>query len=481
MDNNTEFKKKIFSGVIWRFLERCGAQLVSFVVSIVLARMLMPEEYGVIAILLVFIELMQVFVDCGFGNALVQKKNADEIDFSTVFYFNIVMCLIIYAILFVSAPAVAWFYKNSQFAILLRVLGLLVIVSGVKSIQQAYVSKHMLFKRFFFSTLIGTCLAAIVGIYLAVIGAGVWALVIQQLVNVCVDTIVLWITVKWRPTRDFSLKRLKELFAYGSKFLFSSLLDTGCRNLRQLIIGKMYNSSSLAYYNKGNNWPNLIAANINTAIDSVLLPAMSVKQDQVDELKNLTKKSLKMSCYVVFPLMMGLFSVAKPLTTILLTDKWLPSVVYMRIFCVSYMFYPIHTTNLNAIKAIGRSDLFLKLEIIKKVVSITALLFSMRYGVLCIAVTALGVDILSSYINAYYNKKLINYSYWEQLRDISDSLIVSFVMCIIVSIEKYMIKNSIILLIFQIATGVIIYVAGSVMLKIESFTYLTNVIKGRKF
>ena len=345
-------------------MERVGAQLVQFIVSIVLARILDPSVYGTVALITVFTTIMQVFVDSGLGNALIQKKNADDIDFSTVFYTNIIFCLFLYGVMWFSAPAIAHFYRQAELVPYVRVLSLTIVVSGVKNIQQAYVSRKMLFKRFFFATLAGTIGAAVLGITMALHGAGVWAIIAQQLFNLTVDTCVLWITVRWRPIRAFSFQRLKGLFSYGWKLLVSSLLDTGYNNLRQLLIGKIYSSSDLAYYNQGDKFPSVIVTNINTSIDSVLLPAMSSEQDHKDQVKNMTRRAIKTSTYIMAPLMIGLAACSKEVVALILTDKWLPCVPYLQIFCFSYMIWPLHTANLNAIKALGRSDMFLKLEII---------------------------------------------------------------------------------------------------------------------
>lgn len=370
---------------IWRFAERCGAQLVTFIVSIVLARLLAPEDYGVIALVTVFTTILQVFVDSGLGTALIQKKNADDLDFSSVFYFNLIVCLALYGAMFLAAPFIARFYNNPIYVPLVRVLSLTLIISGVKGIQQSYVSRHMIFKRFFFSTLGGTLVSAVAGIALAYAGFGVWALVAQYLCNAAIDTMILWITVPWRPKFIFSWSRLKGLLSYGWKLLASSLLDTGYSNLRSLLIGKIYSSSDLAFYNQGDKFPNVIVSNINTSIDSVLLPTMSDVQDNHIAVKNMTRRAIMTSIYIMAPLMMGLAFCAEPVVRLVLTDKWLPCVPYLRIFCITYMFWPIHTANLNAIKAMGRSDLFLKLEIAKKVVGMILLLVTMKISVMAMA------------------------------------------------------------------------------------------------
>lgn len=476
MNNNT-LKKNTLGGFIWRFAERCGAQGVQFVVSIILARLLMPEAFGTISLMMVFINILSVFIDSGMGSALIQKKDADDLDFSTVFYFNLFMCSFMYLILFLCAPLIAEFYNNSELTLLVRVIGLSLLFSGVKSIQQAYVFKNMLFKNFFFSTLIGTVISAIVGITVAYKGYGVWALIFQNLTNNVIDMIIIWCLVKWRPKWMFSFERLKGLFSYGWKLLASALLDTGYNQLRALIIGKVYSTADLAYYTKANNFPSIIITNVNSSIDSVLLPSMSSVQDSVESVKGMTRRAMKTSIYVMAPLLMGLAACGQSVISILLTDKWLPSYPFMVIFCITYMFYPVHTANLNAIKALGRSDLFLKLEIIKKVVGITAILITFKISVMAMAYSLLVTSVLSQIINSWPNKKLMNYSYIEQLKDILPGLLLAAFMGGSVYCVNFLHLNNWLTLIIQVPLGAIIYIGLSALFKLESFTYILNMIK----
>ena len=380
-------KKNVTLNLFWRLAERCGAQGVSFIVSIVLARILSPDDYGKVAIITVIMQLLQVFIDGGLGNALIQKKDADDLDFSSVFYFNMAFCVVIYGTLYICAPLIADYYNDVNYIEWIRVLGLILIISGVKNVQQAYVSRMLQFKKFFFATLIGTIISAFVGIAMALYGLGVWALIAQNLVNALIDTIVVWKLVKWRPHKKFSITRLGSLLSYGWKLLASNLIDTLYGNIRQLLIGKLYTSSDLAYYNRGRQFPNIIVMNVNTSIDNVLFPVMSYKQGDMNGLKKLTRKSIMVSNYIMAPLMIGLACAADTIVRLVLTEKWLPCVPFLRVFCVIYLFQPIHTANINVIKAMGRSDLVLKLEVIKKAIGIIMLLASMNYGVMVIAYT----------------------------------------------------------------------------------------------
>ena len=481
MENKNEqsnsVKKQAVSGFMWRLLERCGAQGVTLIVSIILSRLLAPEVYGTIALISVFIIILDVFVNSGFGNALIQKKDADDIDFSSVFYFNIFACILLYALLFFTAPLIAEFYELEDLTALIRVLGLTLLLSGIKNVQQAYVSKNLLFKNFFYATIGGTIGAAVVGIWMAYKGYGVWALVAQQLFNNTVDTIILWIIVKWRPKKVFSFERLKSLFSYGWKLLASNLLDTMYNQLRQLIIGKMYTKTALAYYNKGSEYTHPIITNINTAMDSVLLPVMSNAQDEIDTVRMMTRRAITTGTYIIWPMMIGIAACAEPIVRILLTEKWLPCVPYIRIFCIVYAFYPIHTANLNAIKALGRSDLFLSLEIIKKIVGFAIIFSTMWHSVMAMAYGLILSSVLSQIINAWPNRKLLNYSYGMQIKDILPPVILSSVMfCAVYSVQLLGLNDWLTLLI-QIPLGVIIYISGSKLFEIEAFDYVLTTAK----
>lgn len=470
--------KKVLGNFIWRFLERSGAQIVAFVVSIILARLLDPELYGTVAIVTAITTIMQVFITSGLGTALVQKKDSDDVDFSTVFYFNVVMCLVVYAVMFFAAPLIAMLYDMPELTPIVRVLSLTLVISGVRNIQHSYVSKHMLFKNFFFSTIGGTIASAIVGIGMAYAGFGVWALVGQQISNILIGTVVLWFTVKWRPKWKFSFDSLKTLFSFGWKLLVSSLIDSVYNEIRTFVIGAKYSSADLAFYDKGKKFPNLIVQNVNTSIDSVLLPVLAKEQDNRDRVKAMTRRAIKTSSYIMMPLMMGLAVCAEPIVRLLLTEKWMGCVLFMRVFCFTYAFYPIHTANLNAIKAMGRSDLFLRLEIIKKAVGLTAVAISMWFGVEWMAYSLLITTFISQAVNAYPNKKLLGYSYGQQILDMLPQIVLSCVMGAAVFCIQFIGLNDILTLLIQVPLGALIYIVGSYVFKIDSFSYVLNMLKG---
>ena len=467
----------VIKNFLWRLAERVGAQGVKLLVELVLARILLPEEYGLIAMVTVFITLFNVFVDSGLGNALIQKKDADDLDFSSVFWFNVTWCVVLYGLLYLISPAVAAFYNREELCLVLRVLGLQIVISGVKNVYQAYVSRTMQFRKFFFATLGGTLGAAVIGITMACRGYGVWALVAQQLFNVLTDTVILCLTVKWHPKKMFSMERLKGLLSYGWKLLLSALLDTIYNEARSLIIGKKYTSEDLAFYNKGELFPQVIASNVNTSIDSVLLPTMSREQDERTRVRAMTRRAIITSTYLMAPLMVGIACIGVPLVRLILTEKWIPCVPYLRIFCASMLFFPIHTANLNAIKALGRSDLFLKLEILKKAVGITLILITMHISVAAMALSTLVNSVLCQIINSWPNRKLLDYRYRDQLLDILPNILTAAAMGACVFAVGLAGLPDWATLLIQIPLGAAVYAGLSALLKNESYSYLLSVLK----
>lgn len=325
--------------------------------------------------------------------------------------------------MFVSAPAISRFYNKPEIVPMIRVLSLTLIISGIKNVQQAYVSKNMMFKKFFFSTLGGTLTASIIGIALAILGKGAWALIIQNITNLLMDTIILWLTVKWRPKLLFSWKRLKGLLSYGYKLLLVSLINNIYNECRQLIIGKMYSASDLACYNQGNRFPQIIVQNLNTAIDNVVFSAMSAAQDEITEVRNMTRRSIRTGSFILAPLMVGMACVSKSVVLLILTDKWIACVPYLQMFCIMYLFAPIQTANLNAIKAIGKSGVFLIIDILEIVIGLVGLLVSMWFGPIYIAFSMLVCTILNLFINSFPNKKYLNYGTRDQLRDLFPNIL----------------------------------------------------------
>lgn len=464
--------RSISSNFFWRLLERFGAQTVTLVVSIVLARILDPTTYGAVAVIIVFTSFCNIFIDGGFSAALVQKKDADDIDFSSVFYFNLAVCVLLYIVLFIVAPFISDFYNISVLKWALRIQALTLIVSGFKGIQVTYVTKTMQFKKFFFSTLGGTITAAVVGIWMALKGFGIWALVVQGLVNNVVDTIILWITVKWKPMLAFSFSRIKRLFSYGWKLLIANIVYCSYADLRQLIIGKVYSSEDLAYYNKGYQFPQLIFDNTSNSLNSVLFPAMAERQDSKEQIKELTRKVNKLSSYIISPMMIGLAVVAEPFVLLLLGEKWLFAVPYMQVFCIMYgLSAGMGTANQNALKAIGKSNLLLIIEILKCAVDLAILFVSLNFGVFAIAIgMALGT-FSRSFICAFPAKKYYNYPFFEQVIDMLPNLFINLVMGILVYKMSFIPLPSYLVLIIQVFSGIVIYLFLSAVTNNSSYAY----------
>ena len=477
--NNAPLKDKVVSGLVWIFGERILAQGVSFLVSIILARILMPEEYGIVALVLVFLNITDVFVSNGFGESLVQKQHATETDFSTVFYCSFAFSWLVYAVLFASAGWVADYYANKLLCPVLRVLALKIPLASVSSIQHAYVSKHMIFKKFFFSSLGGTLLSGGVGIAMALGGCGVWALVGQYLVNTMVDTVVLFLTVPWRPRRLFSAAAARQLIGYGWKLTAASLINTIYGELRSLIIGKKYSSADLAYYNRGNQFPSLVIANVDTSIGTVVFPAMAAVGSDAERLRAVGRRAMKTTSYIIFPLLTGLFVVAEPLVELLLTEKWLVCVPYLRFSCLYFLCQPIQTMNWQVIKTMGRSDLCLKLEMLKKGIGIAIILVTMNYGVTAIAAGNAAFAAVSMFINMLPNRRLIGYTIRQQFADLLPAALLSLAMGGVVYALGALPWPPLALLPLQIAAGGAVYLLGSVAFRLESFTYLFDILKRR--
>ena len=468
----------LLSNLAWKFGERVSSQLVTLVVSILLARLLDPKDYGAVAIVLAFVTLAYVLVEGGFSNALIQKKNADALDFSTVFYFSLAFAIVIYIVIFFAAPLISRFYGEGYEILtpVMRVLGLQVIVYSMNSVQQAYVSKNMMFRNFFYATLWGTIISGAVGLAMAYLGYGIWALVGQHLSASIIGMLALYIATKKLPLFAFSWTRLHGLLKYGINLLGASFLVTLYSEIRSLIIGKLYSSSDLAFFEKGKSFPNLVVANVNSSIGAVLFPKISLQQDDISQVKATTRNSIRFSSYVMSPLMLGLAAVADPFIRLLLTDKWAPCIPLMQILCAGYIFQPIHTANMQAIKALGKSNVFLYLEIIKKSIELVTLLVVMWLGVPAIVISMTVLNFLFTFINAYPNIKLMDYSIREQISDIFPNFIMAFTMAVITYLITLLPLSNAPMLVIQIITGAMVYWGLSVLTKNRQYVFIKNLI-----
>ena len=465
--------------LIWKLLERFGVLGIQFVLQVILARLLNPRDYGVLSLMVIFTTLANVFIQNGFNTSLVQNKDVTEEDYSSVFWVSFAIAVVIYLGLFFAAPLIAYFYEMPTLVAPFRVLCLVLFPGAYNSVQLAKVSRELDFKKVFYSNVVGILVAGIIGIIMAVMGAGLWALVAQTLLNVVIACVVMAFTVKWRPRLVINPERIKVLFSYGWKLLVSGLMDTLYQNIQSLVIGKKYNSDTLAFYERGKQFPQYGINAINSAVQSVLLPAMSAEQDDITKVKSMTRNSVMLSSYILFPAMAGLAAVAPALVKLLLTEKWMDCVPYMQICCISFAFYPIYTSNLQAIKAMGRSDIFLKLEIVKKIIGMSLLVIAVFCFKSPVAIAMTGVISipLDMIVNANPNKRLIAYSYKEQIKDILPSAFVAGAMfCIVYGINHFALGTGC-TLVLQITVGVIFYVFFSAVTKLQPFRIMLSFIK----
>lgn len=464
----------------WKFMERMSAQLVQMIVSIVLARILSPSDYGAVAMVSIFVVFANVIIDGGFSSALIQKKDADDKDFSTVLYFSIFCSVLLYIVLYLVAPCISSFYGEG-YAILipvLRVLGIQVIIFAINSVQQAYVQKQMMFRNFFWATLVGTVCSAAVGLAMAYCGYGIWSIVFQQLTANTVNTFTLYAITRKRPTLDFSFSRLRSLFAYGVKLLGANVLITGYQEIRALIIGKVYAAQDLAYFDRGKQFPSLVVTNINSSIGAVLFPKMANEQDDTEQIRQTTRQSIRFCSYLMSPLMLGLAAVSEPFVRLVLTEKWLGCVSLMQWFCVVFLFMPIHTANMQALKAIGRSDTCFNLEILKKLIEMLALLAVVWISVEAIVINMAILSALFTIVNAYPNRKLLCYSYKEQFMDICPSLLMGVcVFAAILLFNHYVVWADAYTLFADAVIGGLVYVCLSFLTRNREFGYMLSLLK----
>ncbi len=473
-----EKKNSVLGSFIWKFGERVSAQAVSFVVSLVLAKILAPSAFGMVSVILVFITLADALVISGFGNALIQKKDCDEVDFSSIFYFNIFFSLVVYGVIFFTAPYIENWYGADYVGLssALRVLALRVPVSAINNVQQAYVSRKMIFKKFFFATFGGTICSGAVGIILALLDYGVWALVFQNLLNVVVNTIVLWFTVKWRPKLVFSFKRLGGLLKFGWKLMVSAMIEAIYNDIRTILIGKVYTSEDLAFYSRGKQFPGLIIDNVNSAILGVMFPALCLIQDSKEEIKKLVQRAVKVSSYIITPMLVGLAVVADRLVLFLLNDNWTPAVPYIRIFCIIYLFQPLSKPAQQIINATGRSGVSLALQIITKVIGIAGVIVSIKYGVMAVAVTQLITSVFGYLLDMLVGGRMVKYSLLQQLWDILPGVIFSVVMGATAYGIGILLNGlpNVIVLILQVGGGALVYLLLSVITRNSTFKFILS-------
>lgn len=472
-------KSKTISGLIWSFGERISAQLVTLIVSIVLARLLAPQEYAAIAIIMIFITIANAFVTGGFGNSLIQKIDSDDLDFSTTFIFSGLLSIVFYVVIFVSAPFISEFYDMPILTPLCRVMGLRIILASFNSIQHAYVSRQMAFKKFFYSTSIGTVVSGIIGIVMAYIGFGVWALATQYLANTLIDTIVLSFTCGWQPHIAFSFERMKSLFSYGWKLLVVSVTQTIYEELRGLVLSKKFDPCQLSYYNQGDKFPALFINNIDASINKVMFQRLCDEQDDKVKVLDLTRSSLKLQLFFMCPLFMYLAAASDSIITILLTEKWLPCVVYMKIICFSYILYPIVSTLSRPIKALGYSGTFLIITLIRYIIGISCIILAIAlfHNPVAVVLSNLVVYIVMLFLCGITARKLIQYTLRKQLLDTLPSLMVS-ILCFVLVNYLVVIKESIyVQFVIQSVSFVLLYLFLSIIMNKKMVSGTIKLIK----
>ena len=469
--------KTVVSSMLWKLMERFSSQVVSFIISIILARILLPYEYGIIAIIIIFINLANVIIDGGLNTALIQKKNADQIDFSTIFWFSLLLALVLYGALFWGAPLIAKFYHNDVLVPVIRVLSIVIFFNSFNSIQRAYVSKHMLFKKLFWVNAIALIISGGIGIWMAYSGCGVWALVGQTLVSSITCCIVMWIAIRWRPSLIFSTSNFKGLFSYGWKIFLTNFIIAIYEDIRGLIIGKVYQPATLAYFDRGKSLPNLLMSNFTNSINTVLLPTFSEEQDDKTRVKQMVRRSNQISYFVVLPLLVGFIFAAKNVILVLFTEKWEPAVPFAQIFCVAFALMPIQNVNMTAIKSLGYSNITLRLEIIKKIIEAVILVVSFLINVFAVAWGIVLYNFVCIFINMSPCKKLIDYGWKEQVTDIIPIMVTSLIMGGAVWLCSLLPLSGIILLLIQIVAGIVIYIILSHIMNLESYLYLKEYVK----
>lgn len=471
-------KNRILASLFWKFLESSGTQGLHFIIQVILARLLLPEDYGIIALITVFTTFASIFVESGLSTALIQKKETDINDFSTAFYLSLIIACFLYILLFLVSPYIAAFYKIPLISPILRVLSLNLIFGAFNSIQNAIVARNLQFRLLFIRSIGALVLSGALGISLAYAGFGVWALASHLVAYRFFMALILWFTLKWRPKLLFSLERAKTLFSFGWKLLASTLLNTAINDIRNLIIGKRYPATTLGYYTRGLQFPSLIVTNVDVTIQTVMFPVLASQQENRQNTKLIMKRSIMTSAFIIFPLLVGLSVIAKPLVLILLTDKWLPAVPFIQIFCASYALYPIHSANLQVIKGMGYGRTFLHVSIARGIISILILIISIFYGIYAIAIGQIIDGILAMAITAYPNKLLIDYSFGEQMKDIFPSLLLSLIMGLTTYSLSLLNIHYLPLLAIQLTWGALTYIMLSRFFNHDSFSYLMSTLRG---
>lgn len=472
-------KEKAVKGVVWSAVERFSTQGVSFILSIILARLVAPHDYGLIAMLAIFMVIAQTFIDSGFSNALIQKQDRTETDYSTVFYFNIAISVGIYLLLFIVAPYIALFYREPLLTPVTRWIGLNILIAAFSIVQRAKLTIELNFKTQAKASFISVIIGGGIGVSLAYQGYGVWALVIQSLLTNIFNTILLWGFARWIPKRTYSRQSFQTLFAFGSRLLLSGLLHNIYINLYSLVIGRQYNATDVGYYNRASSLSQFPSTNITEVITRAIYPIQCEIQNDDERLRLSFIQYLRLSIFLIFPLMIGLCTLSKPLVLLFLTDKWSSIITLLQILCIAYMWYPIMIINCGILKVKGRTDYFLRAEIIKKICAISILIFTLPYGLKLLCWGLFFYSIIDMVIIMFFTKQVIDIGYWTQIKNIVPIALLAFGMGINITLVISFIENLILQLAIGFTTGVISFIVYAYIFRFKEVETFQNLIKNK--
>lgn len=473
-------KEKTVNGVGWSFADNIVSTGITFLVGLILARILSPAEFGILGMIAVFIAVSNTVVDSGFSSALIRKNDATNTDYNTVFYFNLLLGIVLYGVLFLSSPAISRFFKEPILIPITRVMGIVLIINSFGIIQRTILTKQVDFKTQTKISLIASLTSGGVGIGMAVKGMGVWSLVGQQVSRQLLNSIFLWVFNKWRPILEFSKKSFRDLFGFGSKLLISGLIDTIYRNIFYLIIGKFYQADKLGQYTRAEGFNSVFSSNLTGIVQRVSFPVLSSIQNDPNLLKQAYRRVIKTTMLVTFTCMLGLAAVAQPLVVVLIGEKWLPAAGYLQIICLAGMLYPLHSINLNMLQVKGRSDLFLRLEIIKKTVGILPIVLGIFWGIEIMLWGSVLTSFVAYFLNSYYSGQLIHYSVSNQIKDILPSFGMALCMAIIVYLVGVIFSLPLIVqLILQVLTGVAFIFGVCEASHFEDYLFIKQLVKDK--
>lgn len=479
MPNQSSLNDKTIVGLFWSFLDLLSKGGIQLGLQIILARLLLPDHFGLLGMVIVFITISTIVIDSGFSQALIRDKNTTQLDYTTVFYFNLFISFCAYGLLFVFAPSISDFYSEPQLVAIIRVISLVLIVNSLGIIQRVKIIKKIDFKTLTKINVFSVAISGGITITMALLGYGVWSLVMNMILAALVQTILLWFYNKWIPSLSFSYQSFTKYFGFGSKLLVSSLIDTFYNNIFYVIIGKVFSTTQLGYYSNAVKFRDLAALSISTAVERVSYPVLSSIQDDDIRLKLGFKKVIKTTAFVYFPIMAGLAAVAFPLFGLVIGDKWLPSVVYFQLLCIAGMLYPIHLLNLTILQVKGRSDLFLVIEVVKKVILTVLILFAltMKLGIIGLIMAALLNSFLSFFVNSYFSGTAIGYSTKEQLKDLLPAFIIAVVMGVSVYCLGFILPaNYLVKLVAQVGIGIIMYVVLCKILHVQELRVVYQIL-----